>query len=148
VTDGAPADAAEPGGAEPSGAEPSGEQRAERRRRADRATRGALAAVLCLEALCLLLVPRAIAQTSVGLDGVKTTLLLGGAVLFVIVGFCLRRRWGIGAGSGLQLAVLAVCLWVPAFLVVAGLFLGVWVYLLHLRHELAETPGGLRMLFS
>ena len=47
-------------------AEPTPEQIAERARRADRATRGVMAGVLGLEAIIVLLVPRAIAFTSPG----------------------------------------------------------------------------------
>jgi hypothetical protein len=42
------------------------QERAERAARADKSISRALAAVLWLEALCVLLVPRAIAQTPVG----------------------------------------------------------------------------------
>lgn len=127
---------------------PTPEQIAERQVRVNRATRGALAAVLCLEAFSVLLVPRAIAQTATGLGGVKTGLLIGLAAILVAAAFVQRRRWGIGVGSVLQVAFIAVGVWVYAFFVVGALFLGVWLYLLNLRHELAGTPGGLRMLIS
>ncbi len=121
---------------------------AARRMRANKATRGALAAVLCLEAFCVLLVPRAIAQTPVGLGPTKTGLLIGFAAVLVAVAFLLRRPWGIGVGTLLQLPFLAVGLWVHAFFVVGALFIGVWLYVLNLRHELVGTPGGIRMLVS
>ena len=38
--------------------------------------------------------------------------------------------------------------WVFGFVIVAAIFLGVWLYLLNLRHELVGTPGGVRMLIS
>src|ERR1700709_2689184 len=82
------------------------EQLAARQQRANRATRGALAGVLCLEALVVLLMPRALAQTSGGLGTTKTVILIVLAVIMVMAGFLLRRRWGIGAGTGLQLAYL------------------------------------------
>ncbi|MEP6597967.1 MAG: DUF4233 domain-containing protein [Actinomycetota bacterium] len=132
-----------------SGEEPSlDEQVADRRVRANKATRGALAAVLCLEAFCLLLVPRAIAQTSVGVDATKTALLIGLAVVLVAVGFLLRRPWSIGVGSALQAPFFATGIWVPAFFVVGVVFIGIWLYLLNLRHDIVGTPGGLRMLVS
>ncbi len=127
---------------------PTPEQIAERQVRVNRATRGALAAVLCLEAFSVLLVPRAIAQTATGLGGVKTGLLIGLAAILVAAAFVQRRRWGIGVGSLLQVAFIAVGVWVYAFFVVGVLFLGVWLYLLNLRHEMVGTPGGLRMLIS
>jgi hypothetical protein len=42
----------------------------------------------------------------------------------------------------------AIAAWVFGFLIVAAIFLGVWLYLLNLRHELVGTPGGVRMLIS
>jgi hypothetical protein len=128
--------------------EPTDEQIAERRVRVNRATRGALAAVLALEAFAALLVPRAIAQTSVGLGGVKTGLLIGLAALLVGAAFVQRRRWGIALGSLVQVPFVAVGVWVHAFFVVGVLFVGVWLYLLNIRHDLVGTPGGPRMLIS
>lgn len=120
----------------------------ERLRRADRATRGAAAGLLCLEGLVVLLIPRAIAQTSTGLDAVKTTVLIGFAVVLVGCGFLLRRRWGIGAASVLQLLLLGTLVLIPALAIVVVFFLLVWWYLLRTRHQLLGTPSGWRMLIS
>jgi hypothetical protein len=120
----------------------------DRRRRADRATRGGLAALLCLEAFVVLLVPRAIAQTSHGLTPATTLLLVGLAVLLVACAFVLRRPWGIGAGSGLQLLVAATVLLIPSLAVVVVIFLLLWLYLLRTRRQLLATPSGWRMLIS
>jgi hypothetical protein len=119
----------------------------QRRHNVDRATRRALAGVLCLEAFSVLLVPRALARTT-GLGGLKTGLLLGFAAVLVAVAAMQRRRWGIGLGSGLQVPLLLIGIWTHAFFIVAALFTGVWLYLLNLRHELVGTPGGVRMLVS
>ena len=124
------------------------EQLAERRERTNRATRRSLAAVLALEAFAVLLVPRAIAQTATGLDGVKTGLLIGFAVVLIVAASVQRRRWGIGFGSALHVPLVLIGVWVHAFFIVAVLFIGVWLYLLNLRHELVGTPGGVRMLVS
>lgn len=124
------------------------EQREARRAKTNRATRGALAAVLCLEALVMLLMPRALAQTSTGLGTGKTVTLIVFAVVLIAVGFLLRRPWGIGIGSVLQVPLLATGIWLPAGLVVTVLLAGCWAYLLYLRHDLVGTPGGLRMLIS
>lgn len=120
----------------------------ERIRRADRATRGGLAGLLGLEAFVVLLVPRAIAQTSSGLSDTKTGLLLGLAVLLVAGAFLLRRPWGIGVGSGLQLPVLGTVLLIPVIAIVVVFFLLLWWYLLRTRHQLLGTPAGWRMLVS
>jgi Protein of unknown function (DUF4233) len=119
----------------------------QRRESVNRATRRALAAVLCLEAFSVLLVPRALALTS-GLGGVKTGLLLGFAAALVAAAAVQQRRWGIGLGSALHVPLLLIGIWTHAFFVVGALFLGVWLYLLNLRHELVGTPGGVRMLVS
>jgi hypothetical protein len=120
----------------------------ERRAWAEKATRRALTAVLCLEAFCVLLVPRAIAQTPGGLGGVRTGVLVGFAVVLVLASALLRRPWGIGLGSVLQLPMIAVGFWVGAFFVIAVIFIAIWLYTLNLRHEIAGTPGGARMLVS
>jgi hypothetical protein len=124
------------------------DEREARRNKANRATRGGLAAILCLEAFVVLLVPRAIAQTSVGLSSTKTWLLVALAVLLVLTGFMLRRRWGIGLGSSLQLALAATILLVPALAVVVIIFVALWLYLLQTRHQLVGTSSGWRMLVS
>jgi hypothetical protein len=128
--------------------QPSEDEIAQRRARANRATRGALAAILCLEAFVVLLIPRTIAQTSEGLNGVKTAILIGLAIVLVATGFLLRRPWGIGLGSVLQLLVAATIVLVPVIAIVVVIFLALWLYLLQTRHELVGTPSGWRMLIS
>ncbi|MBV9820906.1 MAG: DUF4233 domain-containing protein [Actinobacteria bacterium] len=121
---------------------------AERRRRADRATRGALAGLLSLEAFVVLLVPRAIAQTSQGLSTTTTVLLIALAVVLVVSAFVLRRPWGIGLGSALQVLLAATVLLIPVLAVVIVLFLLLWWYVLRTRRQLVATPSGWRMLIS
>jgi hypothetical protein len=122
------------------------DQLEDRRRRADRATRGGMAAVLCLEAFVVLLVPRAIAQTSVGLTTVTTVVLVGFAALLVAAGFLLRRPWGVAVASALQLAFALTIVLVPIMALVVAFFLLIWWYLAQTRHQLVGTPGGWRML--
>jgi hypothetical protein len=138
----------EPTERQPTDYQPSEDELEARRNKANRATRGGMAAILCLEAFVVLLVPRTIAQTSQGLSGTKTVLLLALAVLLVATGFLLRRAWGIGAGSALQIALAAVTLLVPIFAVVAVFFVAIWGYLLRTRSQLVGTPSGWRMLIS
>ncbi|PZS15057.1 MAG: DUF4233 domain-containing protein [Pseudonocardiales bacterium] len=128
--------------------EPSAEQLAERAVRANKATRGALAAILALEALVVLLVPRAIAFTATGLGATRTALLIGLAMLMVAGAGLLRRPWGIGLGSLLQVAFVLTGIWLAAMFVVGLVFAAIWLYLLNLRRELVGTPGGVRMLVS
>jgi hypothetical protein len=128
--------------------EPTEQERDDRRARAERATRAVLATLLCLEALVVLLVPRAIAQTSTGLDATKTVVLIGLAVVLVVTAGLLRRPWGIGLGSALQLAVLATSVLQHALIVIGLMFIGLWWWVLTMRRDLAGKPGGLRMLMS
>lgn len=121
---------------------------AERARRADRATKGALAAVLAFEALVALLVPRAIAFTSTGLGVARTVALLALAALFLVAAGTVRRGYGIGLGSILQIPFLLTGIWLFALLVLAAIFVAIWVRLLLLRRELVGTPGGLRLFVS
>jgi Protein of unknown function (DUF4233) len=125
--------------------DPTPEQIEARARRANRATRGALAAVLCLEALVVLLVPRAIAFTT-GLGTTRTVILVALAVLLVLVAGLLRRPWGIAVGSGMQVLFTATGILIPTMFVVGVIFALIWGRLLVLRHEVVGSPGGLRML--
>jgi hypothetical protein len=119
-----------------------------RRMKANRACRATLAALLCLEAFVMLLVPRAIAQTSTGLNATKTILLIGLAVVLVAVGTKLRAPWGIAAGSVMQIVVLGTGVLEPTLFLVGAVFIGIWIYTLNLRHQLVGTPGGVQMLYS
>jgi hypothetical protein len=127
--------------------EPTAEQLAERAVRANKATRGALAGILGLEAVVTLLVPRAIAFTT-GLGLTRTLILVGLAVLMIIAAGLLRRPFGIGLGSALQLLFVLTGILLPAMFVVGLIFGAIWGYLLSLRHELVGTPGGWRLLIS
>ncbi|MEO7259664.1 MAG: DUF4233 domain-containing protein, partial [Jatrophihabitantaceae bacterium] len=124
------------------------EREAQRLHRANRATRGGLAALLCLEAFVVLLVPRGIAQTEEGVSTTKTLLLVGLAVVLVGCGFVLSRPWGIALGSVLQLALAATILLIPALAVVVVIFLLLWLYLLRTRQIWLGTRRGWRMLVS
>ncbi len=123
---------------------PTPEQYAERARRANKATRGALAGILGLEAVVVLLIPRTIAFTS-GLGAVRTGMCIGLAVVLVAAAGLLRRPWGIGVGSVLQLVFTATGFMITTMFVVGALFLAIWLRLLMLRHEIVGTPGGLRL---
>ena len=128
--------------------EPTPEQIAERARRADTATRRALAGVLGLEALVVALIPRASAFTSTGLGGTRAGILLGLAAVMVVAAAVQRRSWGIAVGSVLQLCFVLTGVLLAAMFVVGAIFAAIWLYLLSLRHELVGTPSGPRMLIS
>ena len=127
---------------------PTPEQIAERAVRANRATRGALAGVLALEALVTLLVPRALAFTSTGLGVTRTVLLLSLAALMIVAAGLVRRPFGIAVGSALQVLFVLTGVMLVAMFVVGVIFAAIWGRLLMLRHELVGTPGGWRLLVS
>jgi Protein of unknown function (DUF4233) len=114
---------------------------------ANKASRGALAAVLCLEALTVLLVPRTIAFTT-GLGPVRLGLLIALAVLLVLTAGLLRTPWGIGFGSALQVLYLATGVLIVTMFVVAAIFIVIWVRMLMFRHDALGRPGGMRMLLG
>jgi Protein of unknown function (DUF4233) len=128
-------------------AEPTPEDYAERARRANAASRRALAAVLGLEALVVLLIPRAIAFTT-GLGPVRTGICIGLAVLLIAGAGLMRRPWGVAAGSGLQVAFIATGIMIATMFFIGALFSAVWLRILMFRHEVVGTSGGVRMLLE
>ena len=114
-----------------------------RRARVERAARGMLSAALCLEALTVLFVPRAIAPLSDGgLTGARLTALLVLAAALLVAAGLQRTRAGLLLGSLLQLAVVASGVLVGAMYVLGVLFAAVWVYLLRVRRELTGLGRG------
>jgi Protein of unknown function (DUF4233) len=128
-------------------AEPTPEQYAERARRADKASRGALAGVLGLEAVVVLLIPRTIAFTT-GLGPVRTGICIGLAVVMVCAAALIRRSFGIGLGSVLQLAFVATGFLIVTMFLVGALFIAVWLRILMFRHEVVGSPGGVKLLLG
>ncbi|MGN6609020.1 MAG: DUF4233 domain-containing protein [Jatrophihabitans sp.] len=124
---------------------PTPEMIAERARRADRATRGVLAGLLVLEAIIVLLVPRAIAFTT-GLGTTRTVILIALAVLMILVAGIQRRPRGIAIGSGMQVLFIATGFFIATMFLVGAIFLAIWLRLLQLRVELVGSPSGWRML--
>lgn len=125
--------------------EPTPEQIAERAKRADKATRGGLAGILGLEAVVVLLVPRAIAFTT-GLGTTRTVIVFTLAALLIAGAATQRRRWGVAFGSALQVLFTATGFLIASMFLVGAIFAAIWLRLLSLRHELVGTPGGWRML--
>ena len=121
---------------------------AERRARANKATRGALAAVLGLEAVVTLLVPRALAFSDGGLGVGRTVALIVLAVVMIAAAGLLRRPWGIGFGSVLQVLFVLTGVWLLVMVFIGLVFAAVWARVLVLRRDLVGRPGGWRMLYS
>ena len=108
--------------------------------RAGRALRGAAAAILLLEGIAVLFVPRAIAQTEAGLGGVRLTLLLVLAFLLLLASGVQRRPRGLETATALQVPLLLTGLIDGAMWFVGGVFVLIWLYLLQVRKELLGSP--------
>ena len=110
--------------------------------RAARALGGAAAAILLLEGIAVLFVPRGIAQTEEGLGGVRLTVLLVLAVVLVLASGLQRRERGLAIGTALQVPLLLTGLLNSVMWFVAGAFVLIWLYLLQVRRELIGSPFG------
>ena len=110
--------------------------------RAGKALGGAAAAILLLEGIAVLFVPRGIAQTGDGLTGFRLTVLIGLAVLLFLASGLQRRPQGLVIGTALQVPLLLTGLFGSAMWLVGGLFVLIWAYLLQVRKDLLGTPFG------
>ncbi|MGY1803828.1 DUF4233 domain-containing protein [Blastococcus sp. SYSU D00922] len=110
--------------------------------RAGRALNGAGAAILVLEGIATLFVPRGIAQDGNGLTGVELTYLIVLAVVLILSSGVQRRERGVLIGTVLQVPLLLTGLLNPVMWFVAGAFVLIWLYLLQIRRELLGTPFG------
>jgi Protein of unknown function (DUF4233) len=108
--------------------------------RAGRALRGAAAAVLLLEGIAVLFVPRAIAQTAGGLDGTRLTILLVLAVVLILASGIQRRPRGLEVATVLQVPLLLTGLIDSSMWFVGGVFVLIWLYLLQVRKDLLGAP--------
>ncbi|NYJ07076.1 DUF4233 domain-containing protein [Petropleomorpha daqingensis] len=104
--------------------------------RAARALNGGAAAVLVLEAIVVLFVPRGIAQSGPGLTGFRLTYLLVLAVLLILAAGVQRRPRGLVIGTVLQVPLVLTGLFNSVLWVVGGIFALLWLYLLQLRRDM------------
>jgi hypothetical protein len=110
--------------------------------RAGKALGGAAAAILLLEGIAVLFVPRGIAQSGDGLTGFRLTVLIVLAVLLVLASGVQRRPQGLVIGTVLQVPLLLTGLFGSAMWLVGGLFVLIWAYLLQVRKDLLGSPFG------
>ncbi len=110
--------------------------------RAGRALGGAAAAILLLEGIAVLFVPRGIAQSGPGLTGGRLTFLIALAVLLILASGLQRRPQGLLVGTVLQVPLLLTGLLGSAMWIVGGAFVLIWLYLLQVRKELLGSPFG------
>jgi hypothetical protein len=110
--------------------------------RAARALGGGAAAILLLEGIAVLFVPRGIAQTGEGLTPFRLTVLIVLAALLVLASGLQRRPHGLLIGTVLQVPLLLTGLLGSAMWLVGGVFVLIWLYLLQVRKELLGSPFG------
>ena len=111
--------------------------------RAARALQGAAAAVLVLEGIVVLFVPRGIAQSGDGLTGWRLTYLLTLAVVLILASGVQRRPQGLYVGTALQVPLLLTGLLTSVMWLLGMLFVAIWLYQLQLRKDLLGSPFGL-----
>jgi hypothetical protein len=105
-----------------------------------KAVRGVFAATLTLEALTVLFVPRAVAQSGSGLTTTKLVVLIVLAVLLIVAAGLIRRPAGLVLGSILQIGLIACGVLTGAMYVLGIIFTAIWLYELHIRRQLL-TPA-------
>ena len=110
--------------------------------RAGKALGGAAAAILLLEGIAVLFVPRGIAQSGDGLTGSRLAVLIVLAVLLILASGVQRRPRGLVVGTVLQVPLLLTGLLGSAMWLVGGLFVLIWAYLLQVRKDLLGSPFG------
>lgn len=108
--------------------------------RAGRALGGAAAAVLLIEGIAVLFVPRGIAQSGPGLTGTRLAFLLGLAVVLILAAGVQRRPQGVLVGTALQVPLLLTGLLNSVMWFLGGAFVLIWLYLLELRKDLLGSP--------
>ena len=104
--------------------------------------RGAAAAILVLEGIAVLFVPRGIAQSGPGLTGFRLTVLLLLALVLILAAGLQRRPAGLLVGTALQVALLLTGLFNGVMWIVGGAFVLIWLYMLQVRKELLGSPFG------
>ncbi len=110
--------------------------------RAGRALGGAGAAVLLIEGIAVLFVPRGIAQSGPGLTGGRLWFLLALALVLILAAGVQRRPSGVLVGTALQVPMLLTGLLHGVMWFLGGAFVLVWLYLLELRKDLLGTAFG------
>jgi hypothetical protein len=100
--------------------------------------RGVFAATLVLEAIVVALALLVLPKFGEGATPFGVTVIASLAVLMIVAAGLQRRPWGLGLALGLQVAVIACGLLVPALGVMGVVFALVWGGLLLLRRDLAQ----------
>ncbi|BCJ44912.1 membrane protein [Actinoplanes ianthinogenes] len=101
------------------------------------AVRGLGAGTLALEAIVLLLAIQPIRILGGDLRGWQIGLVIGLAVVAALLAGCMRRPWGWGTGTALQVALLAGGLVVHWSITALGVMFGLaWAYATYVRRSI------------
>ncbi len=99
--------------------------------------RGVFAMTLVLESIVVLLALLVLPKFGTGATPLGVTVITAVAVLMIVGAGLQRRPWGVRFGIGLQVAMIACGLFVPALGVMGVVFAVVWGGLLWLRRDVA-----------
>jgi hypothetical protein len=99
--------------------------------------RGIFAATLVLESIVVALALLVLPKFGEGATPLGVTVIAAVAVAMIVAAGLQRRPWGLGLALGLQVAVIACGLLVPALGVMGVVFALVWGGLLLLRRDVA-----------
>jgi hypothetical protein len=100
--------------------------------------RGVFAATLVLEAIVVALALLVLPKFGEGATPLGVSTIGALAVLMIVAAGLQRRPWGLGLALGLQVAMIACGLLVPALGIMGVVFALVWAGLLLLRRDLAQ----------
>ncbi|MGH3449968.1 MAG: DUF4233 domain-containing protein [Haloechinothrix sp.] len=100
--------------------------------------RGVMAGTLVIEAIVVALALPVVAKLGGGIGSVQGWSLLVVVVALVMCGGLLRHSWTPSVVLILQVALIAFFITLPSVGIVGVLFLGVWLYLLWLRRDVAR----------
>lgn len=100
--------------------------------------RGVMSGTLILEAITVALALPVVNKFGGGIStGVGWTVLAIAVALVVLCGL-VKRPWAVPAILALQVALIVMVFWLPAIAVLGAIFLGVWLWLLWLRRDVAR----------
>lgn len=103
--------------------------------------RGVFAATLVLESIVVLLALLVLPKFGDGATPWGVGLIAAVALGMIVASGLQRRRWGLALALGLQVAVIACGLLVPALALMGLVFAAVWAGLLLLRRDVALRMG-------
>ena len=100
--------------------------------------RGVFAATLILEAIVVLLAMLVLPKFGAGATTAGVIAMTSLAVAMIVASGLQRRSWGLSVALGLQVAMIACTVFVPALGILGAVFALVWGTLLWMRRDVAN----------